>query len=291
MLNFMYGTAWKEDTTKDNVICALDAGYRGIDTANQRKHYNEPAVGEALLYGYENFKLKRQDIFLQSKYTYPNGQDHRIPYDLDAPYHEQVRQSFQSTLKNLHTDYRDSYLLHGPFSSSSISDEDREVWREMETLVKNGFVKTIGLSNVTPGQLKEIYEFAEIKPAAAQIRCFAQRKWEKETRDFCKAKKIIFQGFSLLTANRDLIGADFFENEDSRVPKLVFDSNQPKVMREISNATDMSPAQIIFKFCHQIGILPITGTTNPDHMTLNLKVKDFKLSDEQVKTIENIAFY
>ena len=96
----IYGTAWKQERTAELVKMAITAGFRGIDTANQKKHYREDFAGEALL---ELMKqgIKREDLFLQSKYTYKEGQDHRLPYDPKADFTTQVNDSFASTLKNL----------------------------------------------------------------------------------------------------------------------------------------------------------------------------------------------
>src|SRR3989344_7112921 len=86
---FIYGTAWKEDATEDLVLTAIDIGFRGIDTANQRRHYNEAAVGNAISKVLKN--IKREELFIQTKYTHASSQDHRIPYDINADYRKQVR--------------------------------------------------------------------------------------------------------------------------------------------------------------------------------------------------------
>src|SRR5688572_19190291 len=86
----LYGTAWKEQRTEALVRLALTAGFRAIDTANQRKHYVESAVGAAL----RSAAVPRTQLFLQTKFTYARGQDQRLPCDPDAPLAEQVRQSF-----------------------------------------------------------------------------------------------------------------------------------------------------------------------------------------------------
>src|SRR5262249_57524509 len=111
---FLYGTAWKEERTAPLTRLAVEAGFRGIDTANQRRHYFEQAVGEALEGIYREGKLRREDLFLQTRFTYTGGQDHRLPYDPDADFPTQVRQSFASSLDDLTTAYLASYLLHRP---------------------------------------------------------------------------------------------------------------------------------------------------------------------------------
>src|SRR5205823_13434397 len=82
---FLYGTAWKEDETERLTALALRQGFRGIDTANQRRHYHEAAVGRAVTAAVESGLVTRDDLFLQTKFTFRGGQDHRLPYDPDAP--------------------------------------------------------------------------------------------------------------------------------------------------------------------------------------------------------------
>src|SRR5690349_21084923 len=89
---FLYGTAWKEDETERLTRLALKAGFVGIDTANQRRHYFEAAVGAALAEAYREGRCRREQLFLQSKFTSRRGQDHRLPYDPSADLGEQVRQ-------------------------------------------------------------------------------------------------------------------------------------------------------------------------------------------------------
>jgi hypothetical protein len=110
--SILYGTAWKEERTRELTSQALAAGYRGIDTANQRKHYVEAAVGEAIAAS----GVPRAALFVQTKFTYQRGQDHRLPYDPAAPLADQVAQSFASSCEHLGTDVIDSYVLHGPWS-------------------------------------------------------------------------------------------------------------------------------------------------------------------------------
>ena len=76
---FLYGTAWKEDRTAALTDLAIRAGFRGIDTANQRRHYFEAGVGEGLAAAYRAGVVTRADLFLQTKFTYQRGQDHRLP--------------------------------------------------------------------------------------------------------------------------------------------------------------------------------------------------------------------
>src|SRR5471030_2200610 len=98
---FLYGTAWKEDDTQRLTELALEQGFRGIDTANQRRHYHEAAVGQAIAAAIGTGIVVRDDLFVQTKFTFRDGQDHRLPYDPKAAIPVQVEQSFASSLQHL----------------------------------------------------------------------------------------------------------------------------------------------------------------------------------------------
>src|SRR6266436_2477652 len=84
MPRFLYGTAWKEDQTQRLTELAIAQGFRGIDTANQRRHYREAAVGQAIAAAMARILVSRDELFLQTKFTFQRGQDHRLPYDSNA---------------------------------------------------------------------------------------------------------------------------------------------------------------------------------------------------------------
>lgn len=261
--SFFYGTAWKEDRTESLVREALAAGFRAIDTANQRRHYNEPGVGAAIS------GFPRGQLFLQTKFTYVESQDHRLPYDPSADYPTQVRQSFASSLEHLGTDRIDSYVLHGPRTRRGLSDADREVWRTMEQLKREGKTRFIGVSNVTAEQLATLCDFAEVKPAFVQNRCFARMGWDRDVREVCRERGVVYQGFSLLTAN---------------VVEL-----SSSTVRSIAKKHGKGIAQIIFGFAQQLGMIRLTGTTDPLHMLEDLAGDDFELSPDEAAAIEQIS--
>ena len=298
VIDFLYGTAWKEDLTEDCVFRALKVGYRGIDTANQRKHYFEEGVGHALESAYSELGISRTDLFLQTKFTYARGQDHRKPYDENASHSKQVWQSFESSLKHLHTDYIDSYILHGPHTDPGLDHIDWETWGAMEDLHKHGKVKHLGISNVNLEQLVELVQKAKVKPSFVQNRCFAITCWDKTMREFCSQNGIKYQGFSLLTANKQYLGGEVVELKDRNIPKLGFtdegyNQNLGTVhssIQSIISDTGKNIQQVIFKFSQQVGMIPITGTRSEKHMKSNLEINDFILSSSQLETIENIAY-
>jgi diketogulonate reductase-like aldo/keto reductase len=266
--SFMYGTAWKKDATAELVLLAVASGFKAIDTANQLIHYQEALVGEALQ-TLAKKGVKRETLFLQTKFTPVGGQDHRTPYDPAADLTTQVKQSFASSLTHLGTDYVDSYVLHAPYSRRGLGEADWEVWSAMEALYQSGKTKTIGVSNITAGQLAQLCEQAEHKPMMVQNRCFAALAWDREVREICRVHGIIYQGFSLLTANRQVL-AD-------------------PVIREIARRQGATSAQIIFRFAMQVGMLPLTGTTSQQHMREDLQAEQFTLSSEELQQIEMLA--
>lgn len=135
-------------TSQRLVIQALTLGFKGIDTANQRRHYFEEGVGLGIQQFLKSSQKTRGDLFIQTKFTSVHGQDNRKPYDEFDSLTNQLKQSFASSLEHLQTDYIDSYILHGPALSHGIIDADLEIWQAMEALVLDGKVKVLGISNV-----------------------------------------------------------------------------------------------------------------------------------------------
>lgn len=208
----MYGLAWKKERTTRLVLQALSAGFRAFDVAGQPKHYNEPGLGEAIAYALKTKLIaKREDVFLQTKFTFFPGQDpNDLPYDASLPVAEQFKQSFPNSLKNLQTSYVDSLVLHGPYTGGELVAEDWAVWREMEAVHAKGLAKVLGVSNVNARQLELLVKGAKVKPTFVQNRCYANQGWDSAVRAICKEKGIIYQGFSLLTANFHLQSGIYF---------------------------------------------------------------------------------
>jgi diketogulonate reductase-like aldo/keto reductase len=269
MPRFVYGTAWKEAETERLTLLALEAGFRGIDTANQRRHYHEAGVGAALARAFASGLVARDELFLQTKFTSADGQDHRLPYDPEADPATQVRQSFASSLEHLQVETIDSYVLHGPSTRVGLAPYDLEVWRAMESLHAARQTRFLGISNVALNQLEALCARTETPPNFVQNRCYARGGWDREVRAFCRARGIVYQGFSLLTANQAELRSPRFRRLVDRVGK--------------------TPSQVVFRFALQVGMLPLTGTKDPAHMREDLLSLDFELSDEDLHLIENIA--
>jgi diketogulonate reductase-like aldo/keto reductase len=244
-------------------------GFRGIDTANQRRHYFEAGVGQALAAAYRAGVVTRGELFLQTKFTYRSGQDRRLPYDPAADLSTQVAQSLTSSLEHLGTDHVDSFILHGPASGYGWTDDDSQVWDAMARERDSGRVRFLGVSNVSLRHLKRMMAVHSEAPSFVQNRCFARLGWDRDVRLFCGERKIIYQGFSLLTANPEVL----------RHPLVIG-------LASHGNAT---PAQVVFRFARAVGILPLTGTSDAQHMTQDLASRNLGLSADAVRLIGSLV--
>jgi len=264
----LYGTAWKEDNTQRLTELAIKQGFRGIDTANQRRHYFEEAVGKGIAASIASGLVSRTDLFLQTKFTFRGGQDHRLPYDPNAHVAAQVEQSFASSLAHLGSDTIDAYVLHGPTQRFGLGSSDWEAWRAMEAIHASGRAKLLGVSNVTLEQLQILCDGAKVRPRFVQNRCYAIHGWDRDVRRFCAANGVSYQGFSLLTANREVVAS-------STVSQIAFRCN-------------CAPAQVIFRFALDLGMIVLTGTTNPEHMRQDLDMGRITLKPEEVGRLESL---
>jgi diketogulonate reductase-like aldo/keto reductase len=266
--DFLYGTAWKEERTPALTELALRMGFRGIDTANQRRHYFEAGVGQGLAAAYRAGVVTRADLFLQTKFTYQQGQDHRLPYDPSADLATQVAQSMASSLEHLGTDHVDSYVLHGPASGYGWTDDDSEVWTAMAKERDAGRTRLLGVSNVGLRHLEQMAAGGAETPAFVQSRCFARVGWDRDVRSFCRERNIVYQGFSLLTANPEVL--------------------RHRLIAGIVARSGATPAQVVFRFAQAVGMLPLTGTTDATHMKQDLASRDLTLSADEVQAIEGV---
>ena len=267
--DFLYGTAWKEDRTQALTELALRMGFRGIDTANQRRHYFEAGVGQGLAAAYREGMVTRADLFLQTKFTSQPGQDHRLPYDPAADLSTQVAQSMASSLEHLGTDHVDSYVLHGPASGYGWTEEDAEVWAAMVKERDAGRTRFVGVSNVSLRHLEQMAAAGAEGPAYVQNRCFARLGWDREVRAFCRDRTIVYQGFSLLTANPEVL--------------------RHRLVAGLAARGQATPAQVVFRFAQSVGMLPLTGTADAEHMKQDLASHTLALSDDEVRAIESLV--
>jgi diketogulonate reductase-like aldo/keto reductase len=259
--NLLYGTAWKKQQTASLVTAAIKLGFRGIDTACQPKHYNEPGVGvgagiAACLDG----ALTRADLYIQTKFTSLSGQDPKqVPYNAKSSIPSQVEQSFRASLGNLQTNYLDCLVLHSPMNTVA---QTMEVWRAMEAIVDSGGARQLGISNCYDVEdLKALDRLARVKPAVVQNRFYAETHYDREIRAFCGGRGIVYQSFWTLSANPRVLGSEPVKAQAWKHQR--------------------TPAQILFRYLTQIGIVPLTGTQSEAHMREDLAIFEFELAQDE----------
>jgi diketogulonate reductase-like aldo/keto reductase len=263
MPGIIYGTAWKKERTAQLVREALRTGFRGIDTACQPKHYDEPGVGDGVAAWIAEGGT-RAELYLQTKFTPLSGQDpHRVPYDVNGSLSDQVTQSFQTSLRNLQTSYLDALVLHSPLSTLP---QTLEAWRAMEAIVEEGDVTRLGISNCYDLEtLEALFRSARVRPALVQNRFYEQTNYDVSIRAFCREHAVVYQSFWTLSANRHLLAS--------------------AAVTSLARKYDRSPAQILFRYVSQASIVPLTGTTSPDHMREALAIFEFALSEHEREAI------
>jgi diketogulonate reductase-like aldo/keto reductase len=110
---------------------------------------------------------------------------------------------------------------------------------------------------------------AAVKPSYVRNRCYARTGWDREVREVCRDHGIVYQGFSLLTANREELGS--------------------KAMKQLAARTGRSPTELVFRFAVAVGMLPLTGTSSADHMRLDLGALDFPIDGTELELMGTIA--
>ena len=262
----IYGTAWKKERTADLVVKAIQAGFKGIDTACQPKHYDEPLVGAALQ-RLKDYGVKRETLYVQTKFTALDGQDPRqVPYDKNAPIESQVAQSFEASKKNLQTQYVDSLVLHSPMAPHVLL---MKVWDAMEAIQKAGGARQLGISNCYDTEvMRQLYADANVKPAVVQNRFCQETGYDADLRNWCSNHGVIYQSFWTLTANPHILGSN--------------------TVRTIAQKYKKTEAQIFFRYLNQSCIVPLTGTCSEQHMREDLSVFDFELSSDELKKVRHL---
>jgi diketogulonate reductase-like aldo/keto reductase len=275
---FIYGTAWKKDKTKDLVKQALVAGYRKVDTAAQPRHYQENLVGDALREAYSEGVVTREDLYLQTKYTTPAGQDmNNMPYHPLDPLETQVRTSVASSLANFRPSdgsedesYLDCLLLHSPLPTI---DQTLQAWAILESYVPDK-IRALGISNVTLPILQAIYENSKIKPSVVQNRFYPATKYDVPLRAFCLDHGIVYQSFWTLTGN----------------PKLL--TSEP--VTSLAKAVGVEPFVALYALVMDLGVTVLNGTTTKAHMEGDLagikKVREWAVEKEREWTKIRGAF-
>ena len=148
---------------------------------------------------------------------------------------------------------------------SGLGADDWAAWRAMEAIHDSGRIRMFGVSNVTLEQLQSLCDGARVRPRIVQNRCYAALGWDRSIREFCTARGLAYQGFSLLTANREALAH----------PDLIRIERHARTVR-----------QTIFRFALDVGMVLLTGTTDAGHMRADLEVFSFRLEPDETRRIE-----
>lgn len=278
----------QKDEVKTAVKAALDLGYRHIDTAFV--YQNEREIGEVLKDVFANGKIKREDLFIVTKLP-ANGLRK-----------EHVKHFLETSLKRLQLDYVDLYLMHVPFGYQHVSDDDDvfpvdekgdalidpttdlvETWKKMEEMVDLGLTKSIGVSNFSYEQVKRILEGSRIKPATNQVECHAYLQ-QRQLFDFCKKHGVTITAYAPIGSPGMPGFMETARGIKVEVPNLLSDP----VIKKMSEKYKKTPAQILLRFLMQHEIIVIPKSVNPQRIKENFNVFDFKISPEDITTIEGL---
>lgn len=231
-----------ENTAISSVKEALRLGYRHIDTA--AIYGNEEAVGEAI----KESKVKREDIFLTSKLW-------NSEHDYDR-----ALKAFDESLKKLGTDYLDLYLIHWPGKSN------KDSWKALEKLYKDGRIKAIGVSNFEVHHLEELINECDIVPTVNQVEYHPEYP-QTELHEFCKKHKIQLEAWGPLMQGK------------------IF---QIPLMKELSDKYGKTISQIALRWDLQMGVVTIPKSSTKARIKENMDLYDFEISKEDMKTIEKL---
>ena len=237
-----------DSVAEDAVAYALKCGYRHIDTAHAYRV--ERGVGKAV----KESGIPRSEIWITSKLW---------PSEFGEG---KTMEAIDKMLERLQTDYIDLLYVHQPMG------DYRGAWRDMEKAVRQGKVRSLGISNfdASDSLFNDIMEFAEIKPAVMQIEChpYAQRKeWQQKTRQHNIQLECWFP-----------LGGEMSNGALFKDPTI----------QKIAKVHGKSPAQIIIRWHIQEGFSVIPGATRHDYIKENISVFDFYLTDEEMAQMRSL---
>lgn len=232
------------EETKRCVLHALKTGYRHIDTA--RFYFNEEGVGEAI----KESGIPREEIFVTTKI-----------WTTDC-YYDKAYEAVNESLKKLGLEYIDLVLIHWP----PVNEDLKSTWKALGEMVKEGKIRTIGMSNFKAHHLQRVIDFDGVMPAINQVEC---HPWfqQKELRTYCKNNNIAVEAWAPLLRTR------------------VFRS---KVVKRLAEKYCKTNAQIILRFEMQEGIIVIPKSTHENRIEENFNVFDFELEEADVKCLRGI---
>lgn len=240
-------------TAVDAVRTALACGYRHIDTA--AIYENEQSVGR----GIEQSGIDRRDIFITSKL-----------WNSERGYDSTLR-AFDKSLADLGLEYLDLYLIHWPAVPKQFGDWqciNLDTWRAMERLYDEGRIRAIGVSNFMKHHLEPLMDAAVVVPAVNQIE-YHPGMMQQETVDYCKAAGIVVEAWSPLGTGRLLTN---------------------ELLSRLAGKYGKTVAQLCIRWCLQNGTVPLPKSITPSRIESNLDVYDFKISEADMRAIDEMPY-
>ncbi|THU55622.1 hypothetical protein C4D60_Mb11t08510 [Musa balbisiana] len=260
------------ETMRAAILRAIELGYRHFDTA--AIYRSEEPLGEAIAEAVRSGAIEsRDELFITSKLWCSDAHGHL------------VLPALQRTLRNLHLDYLDLYLIHWPVSTKPgkyevpMPKEDllpidlSSVWKAMEECQRLGLTRSIGVSNFSTKKLETLLSIANIPPAVNQVE--VNPLWQQQKlREFCVAKGIQVCAYSPLGAKGTMWGQDWVMNCE--------------VLKDIAAAKGKTLAQICLRWVHEQGDCVLAKSFNEKRMLENLDILDWELNEEEKRKISEI---
>ena len=226
-------------TCEDAVRWALEAGYRHIDTA--QAYRNERSVGRAL----REVGLPREEVFVTTKF-YPG---HRDP-----------EAEVQRSLERLGVDTVDLYIVHWPQGGPTWA------WDGMQRAQKQGYARSIGVSNFSVADLDAVLAEAEVPPVVNQVQ-FSPFEFRRALLDGCDRRGVALEAYSPLGTGRHL--------RDRKVAR-------------VAERLARTPAQVLIRWALQRDVIVLPKSTHQERIEENAQVFDFQLSDEDMRTLDDL---
>lgn len=234
------------EETVNAVKTALQIGYQLIDTA--KIYGNETSVGQAI----KEAGIAREKLFITTKL-----------WNTDQGYESALR-AFDQSLERLDLDYLDLYLIHWPATEAR-----HDAWKALQEINKSGRAKSIGVSNYSAEQLREVLDNSEIPPAVNQVEFHPfNYQSQKELLDFCNKESIILEAYSPLAQGNQL--------------------GHP-LLQQVADEVKRTVAQVMIRWCLQHGTVPIPKSANNERIIENSQVFDFELTSAQMEALDNLG--
>ena len=224
--------------TEQAVEWALEAGYRHIDTASMYR--NEESVGAALRHS----GLPREEVFVTTKLL---------------PVHTSAARELAKSLRRLGLEQVDLYLIHWPLPGLN-----GRLWRDLESLQRQGLARAIGVSNFGRDRLAKLVEGGATKPAVNQVQ-FSPFRFRRRLLDYCLEQGVAFEAYSTLERGRGL--------------------SDPAIV-EVAERLGRTPAQIMLRWAIQHQAIVIPKSSRQDRIRANAQVFDFELDEAEMRALD-----